>query len=251
MIITDRFVYIHQPKTGGTFVSSVFRRLYKVKDGTAYESRYGMYGRRRKHWPCWRIPEAHRSKKVLAAFRNPYDLYVSLYEYGWWKKEEFRYEYESLPGFRQRFPDFPDISFSDYVELMNAASLSAVQGSNGNMGFLTRKFVQFYFRDPASVLARSDEEYFSSDRYRSEMFDAHFMRTERLNQDLHQFLLDTGYPPDDIGFILELDRILPELPREGKARAFSRWQDYYTPPVKQLVRNQERHLFTLFPEFDL
>jgi len=28
MIFTDNFVYVHKPKTGGTFVTDVLRRIY-------------------------------------------------------------------------------------------------------------------------------------------------------------------------------------------------------------------------------
>jgi hypothetical protein len=31
MIFTDRFVYVHEPKTGGTFVTSMLFRLYELR----------------------------------------------------------------------------------------------------------------------------------------------------------------------------------------------------------------------------
>jgi hypothetical protein len=31
MVITDKFVYIHKPKTGGTFVTSALLKLYDGK----------------------------------------------------------------------------------------------------------------------------------------------------------------------------------------------------------------------------
>ena len=88
MIITDKFVYVHHPKTGGTFVNSVLRQLYKVENNVPRERRYGEFAWRRKHRPCRKIPEEHRGKLVLATVRNPYDWWVSAYEFGWWKRKE-------------------------------------------------------------------------------------------------------------------------------------------------------------------
>jgi hypothetical protein len=252
MIITDRFVYIHQPKTGGTFVTEVLSRLYQLKNTDARENRYGGLTRRRKHHPCRKIREADRGKQVLATFRNPYDWYVSQYEFGWWKKEQYLNKYRDRPGFDQRFPTFPDIEFADYVELVNGASVPAAADAVESLGALTIEFIRFYFKDPAGVFSRIDEEYFASGRYRSDMFDVHFIHTDCLNRELHDFLLGAGYAAEDISFILGLGKIRPETPAEGQARAdHQRWEDYYTPELKRVVRRRERHLFTVFPEFDV
>lgn len=61
--------------------------------------------------------------------RNPFDLYVSKYEFGWWRRAEFRRYYEALPRFRDEYPTFPDLSFADYVKLSNAAHPSEQSGS--------------------------------------------------------------------------------------------------------------------------
>ena len=116
MLITDQFVFLHMPKTGGTFVRHVLFRLHAAR---AYPLKrfLGQTGRRRKLtqyvWLCaavviaklrfrdkygrleyqrpkhggWgKIPEPHRNKPVLATVRNPHDWYVSQYEFGWWSK---------------------------------------------------------------------------------------------------------------------------------------------------------------------
>ena len=44
MVITDDFVYLHMPKTGGTFVEAALDRLYSPPRGL--RSRLGLAGRR-------------------------------------------------------------------------------------------------------------------------------------------------------------------------------------------------------------
>ena len=80
------------------------------------------------------------------------------------------------------------------------------------------------------------------------MFDVDFMRTNHLNRDLYEALLARGYSPDDVGFILGLEKILPM----GRGRHDHQpWEMYYTPAQKSHVRDREWVLFRLFPEFDV
>jgi hypothetical protein len=252
MIITDKFVYVHHPKTGGSFVNSVLRQLYHVENNVPRESRYGEFAWRRKHRPCRKIPEEHRGKMVLATVRNPYDWWVSAYEFGWWRRKESMEYYRGLPGFNERFPTYPDLGFADYLEAVNETWRTPEEDDTYSIGPLTDQFIRFYFKNPPEVRKKLDEEYFRSGRYKADMFDVHFIRTDRLNQELYEFLAAQGYPPDQLSFIMQLKRVLPELPPEGRRRAVQqRWQDYYTPDLKRFVQRRELPLFTLFPEFDV
>src|SRR3712207_2159109 len=165
MIFTDRFVYVHEPKTGGTFVTSMLFRLYGLRWTRWTHLRNALFGevRRRhprygalvhdsnKHGGCNEIPRPQRGKKVLATVRNPFDLYVSQYEFGWWRRAEFLSYYEALPRFRAEYPNFPDLSFAEYVRLSNAAlrPLSkSRRDDEAGTGLITEQFFNFYFRDP-------------------------------------------------------------------------------------------------------
>src|SRR5262245_7631666 len=103
MIITEKFIYIHWPKTGGTFVEHVLNEL---------ESGRGWVGD--KHDRVCQIPQPFRDRKVLFTVRNPYDLLVSNYEFEWWK---------NYPGdpfeeakMKELYHRYPDISFGDYAQ---------------------------------------------------------------------------------------------------------------------------------------
>lgn len=217
MIFTDRFVYVHQPKTGGTFVTSVLFRLHgfrwtrwthlqsAFRVNLVHRGRYGTFVyNNHKHGGRGPIPAEQRHKPVLATVRNPYDLYVSQYQFGWWKRREYR------RWFR------PDLSFEGYVHAAAEA-----------FGPLAEQFLRFHD---------------------GRIEDVRFLATDRLNQDLHDFLAEMDYAAEDIAFVRDLRKILPQ----GKGRTGGQtWERFYTPELKRLVRAREHVLFTLFPRFDV
>lgn len=267
MIFTDKFVYIHEPKTGGTFVTSVLFRLYGLEwnrwahlkniltgEVRSRSEKYGaLVHHNNKHGYCSHLPPSEREKTVLATVRNPYDLYVSQYEFGWWKRREFLKYFRAVPGFEREFAHFPRLTFDEYVRLVNAAFPVFTNGhagdDDGRAGLHTEQFFKYYFRDaPAAFAKLDDDAYISSGDYRADMFKLHFIHTDQLNRELYEFLLGLGYDDADINFILELGRILPQ----GRGRTGAqRWEKYYTPELKQAVRRKERFLFEVFPEFDV
>ena len=95
MIITDRFVYIHYPKTGGTFVSTVLARLHESHPSvfganftdTGIAKKPGAGG---KHGTCAEIPAEHSHKPILTTTRSPYDRYVSQYKFRFGKRKPSR-----------------------------------------------------------------------------------------------------------------------------------------------------------------
>lgn len=262
MFFTDRFAYVHAPKTGGTFVTSAMFELFGVRWTYAFRLRHlfsteiertsgaGTFVyHKNKHGTCSQLPAAQRYKPILATVRNPYDLYVSQYEFGWWKRPELRRYFAALPGFAAAYPRFPDVTFAEFVELYNAAFRAP--GSDavpGGAGRLTQEFVEYYFRDPAAVWPKLDEAYLASPARRDDAFDVHFIKTHRLNQELYDFLVGVGYAPADVEFIRGKGRVLPG--GRGRGGAAQAWERYYTPGLRARVRERERLLFALFPEFD-
>ena len=81
MLVTDKFVLIHVPKTGGTFLSGLVREHCEV----VYEQLHAP-------WP--ELPREFRSLAGLAFVRNPWDWYVSYYQHlqhdaGEWETKQF------------------------------------------------------------------------------------------------------------------------------------------------------------------
>jgi len=267
MIFTDKFVYVHEPKTGGTFVTTMLFRLYGLRwtrlthlrnalvgSVSAHHPRYGpLVHNSNKHGGCNEIPVAERGKKILATVRNPFDLYVSQYEFGWWKGREFLKYYEAVPNFKRDYPNFPNLDFPTYVRLSNATFRSlangAAQDTNHGPGLITEQFFKFYFRDPSTSFKRLAEGIYNKrNDATADMHDLHFVRTDDLNKGLYDFLIEEGYGEDDVSFIAGEGKILPR----GRGRSTAqKWEKYYTAELKAWVREREDFLFKLFPEFDV
>jgi hypothetical protein len=275
MVITDRFVFIHVPKTGGTFVTHALERLHGVAPAAGPAGRAvrirrlleRIIGRGRrygklsniepKHGTCDDIPAEHRGKRILSVVRNPYDWYVSQYEFGWWKRT-FEYHPEPnptpagsaieqvLPAFEDDHPHFPEISFEEFLDLCDrAAAVLDEASADPGSGLYTHGFLRYFGAVAHPVVSAESGGTVTSDGARG--YDAHFMRTDRLNEDLPAFLLSMGYRPEDVTFIRALGRILPM----GRGRtANQHWERYYSPAMKASIRARDARLFELFPDFD-
>jgi hypothetical protein len=298
VLLTDRFVYIHEPKTGGTFVSYALTQLHggvtdvrpsrhlhdairqrlptasfrferRTSPGPAPQepTRYGPLYRWNDHGTCSEIPGPFRSRQILATVRNPFQTYVSGYLFGWWKRPEYLQLYRrTITDFSRRYPSFPDLSFLEYMELMHASW--TVPGNRGlysgrGLGLQSERFIRFYFRVPwllrgteydiSSVLRNMDSEYVRSRAYEDDMFDVRFLRTERLNEELVEFLLEAGYDEADVEFLVTLKHVVPvggaEIGFSDRATSDD-WASFYTPDLREIVRKKDDLLFSLFPDFD-
>src|SRR5262245_35956998 len=67
MIAEDRFVFIHLHKSGGSFVNEFLLRHFPTARRIGY------------HYPLPVVPEQYRGLPVLSSVRNPWDAYVSYY----------------------------------------------------------------------------------------------------------------------------------------------------------------------------
>jgi hypothetical protein len=176
---------------------------------------------------------------------------VSEFEFGWWKKKKLYAYFSDAPAFTKRYPTFPKLTFEEYVRLVNdipRGYFCSPWESDAGIGRQTREFLQYYARDPPAifehvVLRDGDPRELPP----GSMYDVHYLRTGRLNADLHEFLLGAGYDPADIAFVAEMARVLPG----GKGRSAEQaWQTYYTPALREKVRQKESMLLAMFPEFD-
>lgn len=69
MIVTDRFVFLHLHKSGGTFVNTFLARFF-------FDARQIGY-----HLPRQYLPESARGLPIFGLVRNPWDYYVSWYSF--------------------------------------------------------------------------------------------------------------------------------------------------------------------------
>jgi len=258
MIITDKFVFLHFPKTGGIFVTDVLKKLHaRIKykrlfinappcrelmtpnikriHGGDVLSQHGTYEQ---------IPREHRNKTIISCIRNPFDRYVSTFEYRSW----VRRHPDELEPIMAKLPNFPDLNFAQYVSFINEFDIKNRVHSDGlklDVGTMTYAFIQFFFKDPGRIIANLNEAYLNSDAYQKDMAEVIFLRTEHLNQDLYQILLGFGYDQHDILFIIDEQKVNVT----SRRKAEQDWQTYYNQDSYDLVKFKERFIFKLFPEY--
>ncbi|MGB5898937.1 MAG: hypothetical protein WBG66_12120 [Geitlerinemataceae cyanobacterium] len=250
MLLTPDFVYIHYPKTGGTFVTEV---LQTIHNNANIGNIINTTNEGTKHGKCWQIPPEYRNKPIVSTIRSPYERYVSVYEFGWWRRypESFFAEMEVMTN---RYPHFPDISFAEYVEAVNSlCKFNTLETPNLDphlsIGQQTQNFIKYFFNQPVeTIFEKFSQEYVRSKQYLNDLFTVKFLKTENLNQELYRLLLDFGYPAAEIEFILTSDKIFPV---EGGRKESQAWQTYYTSDLKEFVKSREMLLFSIFPEFDI
>jgi len=262
VIITDQFVFLHLPKTGGTFVNeailtahgvdvvkarrwnSFYRWRARLTGSLIHSPLYGPLAHSgTKHDFRRHIPEKHRSKMVLATVRNPFDRMVSEYEFRWWTRDHSAERFRAEFDLDREFPNFPDLDFDEYVRLQECWA------PHKTLGPATRQFVNVFCEEPKRVLQALDDPSAGDDLLRNHLRHLRFLHTESLNADLYEFLCEVGYREDDVEFLQAKERVIPKGP--GAARKSRDWRCYYSSELLERVREQERHLLNLFPEYDV
>src|SRR4029078_3905540 len=71
VIITEKFVFLHFPRTGGTFITDLIMRFFPSAKEIGY------------HLPRSAVPKKYTHLQVLGAVRNPWEFYVSWYYHVW------------------------------------------------------------------------------------------------------------------------------------------------------------------------
>ena len=69
MIVTDRMLFLHLHKSGGTFVNALLKRCMPSAEQVGY------------HLPYREVPAAFRDRPVVGTVRNPWAYYVSWYHF--------------------------------------------------------------------------------------------------------------------------------------------------------------------------
>jgi hypothetical protein len=268
MVITDRFVYLHMPKTGGTFVEAALDRLYSP--GQGLRSRLGLAGRRgvyidtsrkrdrRKiggrdqHQTLRELPDEYRDRPLAFTVRNPFDHWVSYYEFGWWRTHPGD-TFDEL-RIRERYAHYPELAFDEYLracyepDLLDSTSMPDALTNRltaAGLGPLSWEYVRFLSDAPDAVLD-DPHQFFLGAHSIGTPVELRLLRQESLNRDLYDFLQSVGHSPETLSFILDMGRVHP---RGGPRRPSSAWEHYYTPALRRLVQEREAFLFSVFPEY--
>lgn len=263
MITTNKFSYIHLPKTGGTFVTDALFKVYQldwtiwnrltilVTGKVFYNTPYGYFiVHGSKHPSIREIELKYRNLPILTNIRNPLDLYVSEYEFGWWKRKKYLKYYRQIKDFKTKFKNYPDLTFQEFIELQYDAFSFSGNGEfsdENGIGLLSKKFLSKYVEDPERIANEFINGTITSKILnKTFLSNINFLLTHNLNMGLYDFLKQIDFNEDEINFIIKKEKVLPL----GKGRTKEqKWEKYYTEDLKQLIVKKDRLLFELFPEF--
>ncbi len=226
MIVTDKFVFVHLPRSGGTFVSGVITKFFP----SAHEIGH--------HLPRELLPREYSHLPVLGTVRNPWEFYVSLYHYVWpraaasilvsWMSENGRLGFigsignvlnlgvndERLDVLVEMLPEHVDYSRT-HIPNVTKDAMRRVRGTG--VGYYTFRFNQMF--------GNTD--------------DVFFCRLETLRQDLVAFFEGIGAATDELrDYVLRLDK--------KNISEHLHYSTYYTPELAELVLIRDRPLIERF-----
>lgn len=264
MVITNDFVFIHFPKNAGSFVTECIYNLY---DGTADKNRnrsftdhwtklinkektnysYKHFSKalefngekmRTQHQGCDHIPAEHRGKEIISAIRNPYDRYVSLYKYAWWK----RHPVLPLEKLKALYPTFPEITFEQYLDLVLNHNIEVTKAKNNitlDIGIYTLHYIKLFCKNYLEVLSQINS---IDELSKEDFYDVNFLKQEDMREELYNYLRKYGWPNEKLQSIKTQEKV-------NTSRDNFSYREYYTPETKELVYRKEELIFRLFPNY--
>ena len=243
MIVTDRFVFLHMPKTGGTFVSAILQRL---RAEGLIRCQHESQILPPKHSHARDIPERFRGMWKVVCLRNIVDHYVSHFAYGWWREYPLSF-FNNERALDHLSPD--DATFSQFIRATNDPAINHWRRDFGpfaeKYGYLSYEWARYLSDDPGRYMeAMLRDPMEALERLRADRY--YILRQERLNEDLFAFLCRTGLPPEKLAFVLEHERVRPPMglqkPRERD------WRRYLADGDAAFLLEIEEPVFRFAPD---
>ncbi len=226
MIVTDKFVFLHLPRSGGTFISEVIRRFFP----SAHEIGY--------HLPRTLLPREYSHLPVLGGVRNPWEFYAS-----WYHHQYSDSKYSPL------FCGLSENRKLDFVKtIRNALTLGV---SDEKLDLLIQELPEsfdFQKRHISNVTKNVMRQIRGTGlglyTFRFNLLfgpadDVFFCRVESLRSDLLSFFDRIGAASGALRtYVLELDN--------KNVSEHRHYSTYYTPELAELVSIRDRPLIERF-----
>jgi len=206
MVLSKYFVFIHFPKTGGSFVRKIF-------DFTAPKS--WELSSPAKHLHISHCPDTHKSLPVIGFVRNPYDWYVSWYVFS-----------------KHVYPTDFFNSISDGGKLdFKSTMLSAMELDYNKIFEID--FNELYSRPVGAYTA------YIHSMFGKDLDKVRLGKFENLREDFINILSEIVEPPL---FMRLTTKLYPRV-NVGKR---SHYQDYYDPELREIIAEKEKVILDRF-----
>ncbi len=230
MLVADKFVFLHLPRAGGTFVYDVVRKFFPSAREIGY------------HFPRELLPGEYSHLPVLGIVRNPWEFYAS-----WYHHQDSNVRYSPLTNVL--FGCLSENRKLDFVQtIRNALDLGV---SDDKLDFLIQAlpenfdYQKIHIPNLTKVLMRKIRGTglglytFRFNQLFGQADDVFFCRVETLRSDLMAFFERIGVASDD------LRRHVLGLDKENISERLH-YSSYYTPELAELVFIRDRQLVERF-----
>lgn len=218
MIATDRMVFLHLHKSGGSFVNALLRNCVPGAHLIGY------------HYPYREIPEAARQLPVVGTVRNPWSYYVSWFH--------FQVGLPRANALFQTVSDEGRLGFGATIaNLLNlAADEPRLQRLEAALPDAYRpRGINLLRRDVADLRASGEGFYsFLYRRLYAGTVEPTIVRTEHLRDELRPVLERVGHLPN-----ARIDSFLNEAPSLNVSRHRAT-ESYFDAGLTRLVAERDR-----------
>ncbi len=226
MIVTDKFVFGHLPRSGGTFVTEVIKKFFPLAQEVGH------------HLPRALLPKEHSHLPFLGTVRNPWEFYVSLYYYLWPK--------DAASILASWMTESGTLGFAGSIRtLLNLAvnneRLDVLIDMLPERVEYDRRNIPNITKEAMSKVRGTGVAYYSF-RFNyifGDADDVYFCRVETLRQDLVNFFDRIGVATDELrDYVLGSAKV--------NAAEHRHYSTYYTPELAELVSIRDRALIERF-----
>lgn len=255
------------PKTGGTFVHGIFKKIiadykkrhlikwyfnrlgYRLKiDTPIYQKLVNVVYQEHpgesvtgQHGGVSFIPKKFAHLPVVSVKRDPIKKFISTYYYRWWER------FPSLPvsKLNEIFPHYPEISIDEYYELAYNHTLKHFFGTDyrDDIGILSWQFIRMYATNPIYVYKNISEKNYS-EFINTYFADIQFFEMDSLSTEFEHYIKTTQLSDYSSYFATE-ERIYP--PGSNNKKRPERLSDELSGKLKA----KEWILYKFFPEYSL
>jgi len=251
------------PKTGSSFARRAIKQVYTNRNSTLRNTLEKMhlcppsvrevivpkidekigYNIKDQHGTLRQIPEAYKNNAIVSITRNPISRYQSTYHFKWWQQ----YPPDGINVIREKYPYFPNISFSEYYEMLHVfGRKNRLQGivPKIDLGLHSIQFIQFYFHNPQDVLRKIDNEYIEKKYFLEDMGIVKFLHQENLNQEIKSFLVGVGIEREQVRIIDAMKKVNVTEIETVNSKPMGIENE-----IQDLILKRDKLLFEIFPKY--